>query len=145
MHTKESIDAFMQAFGFKPSSTKSEIKELPNLLSPEEKLIGLLEGWLKKIHNRDINGNGLVILTSKRVIFFRKSIIGTVTKEEIPISKVSSASYRKGLMFSSVAIITSGNEAVVEQCDKTTAQRFSDEVQKLISNLESSPAPVQQS
>src|SRR5262245_56942687 len=143
MHTKESIDAFLQEYGFKPSQTKSEIKELPNVLQPEEKLIALLEGWLKKIHNRDVNGQGLVILNNKIVIFFRKSIIGTVTKEEIPISKVSSASYRKGLMFASLAIITSNNEAVVEQCDKTNAQRFSDEVQKAISNLDATPAPVQ--
>ncbi len=140
MHTKESVEVFMKDFGFKPLTTKSEIKELPNLLSPEEKLLGILEGMLKKVHSRDINGNGIVILTNKRVIFFRKSIIGTVTKEEIPISKISSASFRKGILSSSIAIITSGNEAVVEHCDKTVANRFIDEVQKQISNLDSPPA-----
>ncbi|HET6995215.1 MAG TPA: PH domain-containing protein [Chitinophagaceae bacterium] len=135
MWTKEALETFMKDFGFKPSMTKPEIKELPSLLSPDEKLHGLLEGMLKRVHNNDINGNGLVIATNKRIIFFRKSIIGTVTKEEIPISKVSSASFRKGLMFASVAVITASNEAVVEQCDKTLANRFSQVVQKLISDL----------
>jgi hypothetical protein len=99
---------------------------------------------LKRVHNRDINGNGLVIATNKRIIFFRKSIIGTVTKEEIPISKVSSSSFRKGLMFSSVAIITSNNEAVVDQCDKTVGKRFSDTVQTLVSNLDTGHQPQTQ-
>jgi hypothetical protein len=136
MWTKESIETFMKDYGFKPNMTKPEIKELPSMLHPDEKLHGLLEGMLKRVHNNDINGNGIVIATNKRIIFFRKSIIGTVTKEEIPISKVSSASYRKGLMFSSVAVITASNEAVVEQCDKTVAKRFSETVQKLISDLD---------
>jgi hypothetical protein len=39
-------------------------------------------------------------------------------------------------MFSSVAVITASNEAVVEQCDKTVAKRFSETVQKLISDLD---------
>jgi|GEM_PF-2210483 len=136
MWTKESIEKFMVDFGFKPRKTQPEIKDLPTILYPDEKLHGLIEGVLTRVHNREINGNGLVIATNKRIIFFRKSFLGIVTKEEIPITKVSSSSFRKGLMFSSVAIIASNNEAVVEYCDKDIGRRFNDTVQKLISNLE---------
>ena len=113
MWTKEKLEIFIKDYGFKPNQTKSEIKELPTILHPEEKLLGLAEGLLKKIHNRDVNGYGLVIATNKRVIFFRKSFIGTVTKEETPISKISSASFRKGILSSSIAIVTSNNESEV--------------------------------
>ena len=139
MWTKEKIEIFMQKFGFNPIFTKPEIKELSSLLHLEETLFGLLEGQLKKIHNKYINGVGLVIATDKRIIFFRKSIIGTVTKEEIPITRVSSASYRKGILTSSIAIITANNESVVEQCDKNVAKKFIDVVLRLISELDNKP------
>jgi len=141
MYTKETIDAFIKEIGFKPNMTKAELKELPNVLSPNEKLLRIIEGFLKKIHNRDINGHGIVFVTDKRVVFFRKSFIGTVTIEEIPVSKISSVSFRKGMMYASIAIITSGNEAVVEQCDKDEAKRFTENIQTLISGL-GTPAPV---
>ena len=137
MWTKDKLEDFMKSFGFKPNMTRPEIKELPSLLHPDEQLCGLLEGELKRIHNRDYNGNGLVIATNKRIIFFRKSFIGTVTKEEIPVPRVSSISFRKGLIFSSVTITTASNDSVVENCDKATGKKFSDVVQSLISDLAS--------
>lgn len=146
MWTKEKLETFMKDYGFKPNQTKSEIKELPAILHPEEKLLGLAEGLLKKIHNRDVNGYGLVIATNKRVIFFRKSFIGTVTKEETPISKISSASFRKGILSSSIAIVTSNNESEVSNCDKTLGKKLIDIIQNLISGLDqvsSTSAPVQ--
>jgi hypothetical protein len=144
MWTKDKLEVFMASFGFKPIMTKPEIKELPSLLHPEEDLLGLLEGQLKRIHNRDFTGYGLAIVTNKRIIFFRKSIIGTVTKEETPITRVSSASFRKGLLSSSVAITTSNNESVIDHCDKTVGNKFVDVVQNLISDLDSKAnQPVQ--
>ncbi len=134
MWTIDSIKKFYKDFGFKPSSTKSEIKELSKLLHADEQLHGLLEGFLKNIHGRSINGLGLVIATNKRVIFFRKSIIGTVTKEEIPLNKVTSASYRKGLMFSSISITSASNDSIVEQCDKKISKKFIDNLLGLINN-----------
>lgn len=136
MWTKEKLEKFMIDFGFRPVMTKSEIKELPSLLYDEEILHAIVEGQLKRIHNRDINGFGIAIATNKRIIFFRKSIIGTVTKEETPISKISSASFRKGLLSSSIAIVTSNNESVIEQCDKMVGRKFIDKVQNLISGLD---------
>ncbi|RYY60388.1 MAG: hypothetical protein EOO05_10105 [Chitinophagaceae bacterium] len=139
MYTKETIDVFLNEIGFKPNMTKAEVKQLPSLLSPNEKLLGVLEGNLKKIHNRDIGGYGLAILTDKRVLFYRKSIIGTVTSEEIPVSKISSVSFRKGVMFASLAVITSGNEALMEDCNKEQAKRFSEKIQGIISDLGAAP------
>ena len=139
MYTKETIEAFLKEIGFKPNMTKAEVKELPSILSANETLISVVEGFLKKIHNREVGGWGLVILTDKRVLFYRKSFIGTVTSEEIPISRVSSVSFRKGMLSASLAVITSGNEALVEQCNKDEAKRFCDKIQRMISDPGAAP------
>jgi len=131
MWTKEKIDSFMAGYGFKPQNTKSEVKELPNILHPDEELHGLLNGFLKQGKNND--SLGVLIATNKRIIFYRKSIIGTVTKEEIPIRMITSSMYRKGLMTSAVAIITANNETVVDCFDKKETERFSEIVNKLVS------------
>lgn len=135
MYPQDKLDAFVASYGFKPRNVKSELKHLPQILHPEEELSGLLEGILKKVHTRAMNGIGMVIATDRRIIFFRKSIIGTITKEEIPIEKVSSASHRKGLLTSSIAITTSSNDAIIEGCNNKEAAVFNDAVQKLISKL----------
>lgn len=94
--------------------------------------MGLLEGMLKRIHGRDVNGVGLVIATSHRVILFRKSFIGTVIKEEIPLSKGSFVSFRKGILTSGVNVVTSNNEAEVIHCNTAYAQKFSEALNKLL-------------
>ncbi len=135
MWTAEKINEFMKGFGFKPSMTKAEIKELPYILHPDEHLLGLLEGMLNKINGNIINGHGIAILTDKRIIFYRKTFIGTVTKEEIPIPKVSSVSFRRGVFYGAIAITTSNNEAIVDHCEKTITENFVSIVQNLISGL----------
>ena len=138
MWTKEKIDEFMSDYGFKPKNTKSEVKELPNILQEDEELRALLDGMLKRVNGNDFNGAGLVIATNKRIIFFRKSFIGTISKEEIPLRMVTSSGYRKGLMMSGVVITTANNEASVEYCDKKEAEQFNAIVQELLNEQHSS-------
>jgi len=132
MWTAEKVDKFMADYGFKPKNTKSEVKELPNILQADEELRGLLDGMLKRVNGKDLNGAGLVIATNMRIIFFRKSIIGTVSKEDIPLRMITSSAYRKGLMMSAIAIITANNEAVVDYCENKEAERFNAIVHELL-------------
>ncbi len=144
MHTIESIRKFCNDTGFKPGNTSSEIKELPNILKSDETLKGLLEGTLTKIHNRNFNGNGLAIATDKRVIFYRKSFIGTITHEEIPVTKISSVSFRKGLLLGSLMVITSNNEAKIENCDNKKAIQFSEVIKDLINTTSTTNTPIKE-
>lgn len=124
MHTYEKTITFCNSINFRPGQTNSEIKILHTILHPDEELKYILEGNLKKIHNRNINGIGLAITTNKRVIFLRKSIIGTLTNEDVLISKISAVSSRKGILLSSVSITTSNNEATIDNCNKNAAEIF---------------------
>ena len=132
MWTKEKVDKFMADYGFKPKNTKSEVKELPNILQEGEEIHGLLEGFFKRVSGTSSNSLGLVIASNKRIIFFRKSIIGTVSKEEIPLRMVTSSAYRKGLIQSGIAIVAANNDAVVECFEKREAERFNKIVNDLL-------------
>jgi len=130
--TQIEIDKFCNDYGFKPRNSKSEMKELINLLFTDEKLHGLLEGLLENIGGGKINGSGLVIATNKRIVFFRKSFIGTISKEEVSLQVISSASFRKGLITSSIVVTSSSNNAIVKYCDHTMAQKFVNVLTNLI-------------
>lgn len=137
MYTREKIKEFIEKNSIEIQFTiKSEIDSLHTILKPEEKLIGILGGLLKKINNNKGAGYGVVVSTDKRVIFYRKSIIGTVTQEEYPISKISSISYRKGLLYGTISIFSSNNEAVIENCNNSNAKTFSQSLQELVNNFE---------
>lgn len=146
MHTKESIEKFMTEYGYKPSSCKAEVKVLPNLLQPDETLHALLEGQFRNVHGKGAaSGYGLVIATNQRILSYRKSIIGTVTQEEIPMSQITATSFRKGLMFASVMITTANNESIAENCIKSEAEKFVKVVQNLLSQVNKTSTPPQQS
>lgn len=139
MWTQEKINNFINYYKIKINNTKSEIKELPKLLNEKEELFGIIEGNLKSIAGRKQAGLGICVITSKRIIFFRKSIIGTTTFEEIPLHKISSASFRSGLVFGSVSITSNSNEALIENCDKNNGASFAKVITNLINEENNKP------
>jgi hypothetical protein len=88
-------------------------------------------------------GVGVLLLTDRRLVFYRKSVIGTVTREEYPINKISSVSLRKGVIFGSIHIYTGSIESVIKDCKNDRAQKMVDELQALMHKTEvTSSAPV---
>jgi len=151
MPSIDEIKTFAASFGFKPFITKSELNELPKLLTADESLLAVAEGALKYVHNKKEVGVGIVFVTKKRVVFFRKSIIGTTTKEEFPIGKLSAASVRKGLAMSSIFIRSSGDEVEIANVDKKQAEHTAAVISELMNNYDQNrtttvvgavPAPV---
>lgn len=135
MHTKESIEQFIFEWGYKPTNCKKEVKDLPGLLQDDEVLHGLLEAQFKDVHKQASSGYGLAIMTNQRILCYRKSFIGTVTSEEIPLSKITGVSYRKGLMFGSVIVTASGNESIFENCSKSEAEKFAGTIKSLLADV----------
>lgn len=104
-------------------------------LTPNEELCYLLEGGLVPeaslstlLGTKKPTGVGVVALTDRRVIFYRKSIIGTTTMQDFPLQKITSAVYRKGLWLASVDIHVAGAKSLVRNCNKDEAKRFVDKL-----------------
>ncbi len=121
---------------------KIEVKQLHTILHSDETMESIVEGELIKIHDRAHTGWGLAILTNRRIIFYRKSMFGIETKEETPISKISSVSYRKGLMQSTLHVYTSNNESVIKCMDKYNCEKVSQRLQQLMHSPVTIPIPV---
>ena len=135
MWTKEKVDKFINNNGFKPKETKREIKALPNILYAEEELCGLLEGFLTHGLEGGITASsqGLVIATNKRIIFFHKSkFFGVTSQVEMPLRKIVSFRYSKGVMFSKFSISTANTHTTADWCDKIDAERFNKIVNELL-------------
>lgn len=144
MWTQEKVKARFDNMRYKCMYTKQEIKTLHSILQPNEEIVTAVEGELKKIHNRNHTGWGIVVLTDIRLIFYRKSLIGTVTLEEFPISKISSSSYRKGIMQASFLVNTSHNNAEFECFEKITTEELNRLLQERIhGTVQKSSAPSQ--
>lgn len=121
--TKEEINLFCNNFKFESAIAKAEFDLLPELLNPSETLLALVEGTICGNY-RDIAGKGLLFATNRRVVFFRKSFIGTNTFEEISLSSIATISFDKGrLADGSISIMTDRQRMIIEQCNNYLAER----------------------
>lgn len=142
MYTSETIAQFITDYGYKPFFCKKEIKELPALINDGEILYAIVEVQFKDVHKQASSGYGLAIATNQRILCYRKSIINTVTSEELPLLKITGISYRKGLMNGSIIVTSAGNESIFEGCGKSKAEKFAKIVNDLLSKSNTPIAPI---
>ena len=107
---------------------RMEIKELPNILWEYELIEDLVQG-------RYQNKNGLLVATSKRLIFIDKGFFGKLTVEEFPFDKISSIQYQAGLLLGTITIFASGNKAEIENVDKKRVKAFGNYLRTRISDI----------
>jgi hypothetical protein len=100
--------------------SRKEIKELPSILQEDEKLEALIFGRLD-------NGNGVLVCTDRRLIFIDKGLLYGLKVKEFPIDKITSVSYKTGLMYGKFTI-TSKEDAVIELVDKNEIRPFAEHV-----------------
>lgn len=97
---------------------RNEIAELPNLVSPSENIIGVVQGSYNK-------GAGLLVATDKRLLFVDKGMVSLKT-EDFPISKINSIQFEAGYAFATIKIATAGNVAAITNVDKADGKNFVD-------------------
>ena len=81
-----------------------ELKKLPKLLAEAEDVISLGQGLYD-------GKNGLVVLTSRRVLFVEEGMFRS-RLEDFPFDKISSVQTEKGFINGKLIIYASGNKAV---------------------------------
>lgn len=110
---------------------KPDIKALPDILNQNEELIDILQGMYN-------DRNGLLVLTNIRVLYFSKKLIGGMTVEDFPISKISSIQYNTGFMSAQIKIFASGNTAEFKMYTKKRVKEFVDNVNSKLNPTDAS-------
>lgn len=109
--------------------TKKELKELPNLLEENEKIVYLTSGFW--------NGNTyLIVVTDIRLLFIDKGMIYGMTKHEFPFSKINSVSYRKGMLLSELWVYHGASKMVIKDIQNIYIDKTVDAIRDQIKKHE---------
>lgn len=96
------LDRVSKLFG------RKELRHLPLILEPTERVEALAQGEFAK-------KQGIIILTTQRLVFFEKSLMGRETLEEFHLASVSSLSVKKGLGGEKLVVHASGHEYEIKR------------------------------
>ena len=104
--------------------TKKEIRYLPEVLAPDETIVGLTSGAL--------DGNTwLIVCTDRRVVFLDKGMLYGLKQTEIPLDSISSVSQETGMMFGSITVTGAGLSGMsIKQISKSSVGKFARAVQE---------------
>ena len=104
---------------------RKEIKELPKILSKNEKIDNIIEGMYN-------GGIGILVSTNRRLIFIDKGILYGLKVEDFPLNKISSIQYETGLLSGKIKIHTTGNITTIDKVEKTSVRDFAEFVRNKI-------------
>jgi len=107
---------------------RKEIRELPNVLSEDEKIVYLVEGR-NKISNHHI----LLVATDRRLIFLDKEFLYGLKVEDYSYDKVTSIQYETEFMLASIDVHISGNIVEIDGVGKYEAELFCERVRDFMS------------
>lgn len=97
--------------------TKKEINHLPEIIADNEVIKYATSGFYE--------GNTiLIVVTDKRIIFLDKGIIYGTTKTEIPLDKVNSVSYKKGMILARLKMYNGAAPIEVENIQNNTIEKL---------------------
>ncbi len=99
---------------------RREIKELPSILWENENVENIIQGNYN-------NGNGVLVATTKRLIFVDKGLV-KLKVEDFPYDKISSLQYETGIIFGKITVFTSGNRAEIKNTTKNETKPFAEYV-----------------
>lgn len=116
---------------------KREIKKLVEYLWEDERVYLMASGQYGP-------GTGLVVLTSRRLLFVKDGMMSKVT-EDFPLDKISSAQWSSGMLFGSLIVFASGNKAEIKQLDKKDGKALADALRERLASgppAQAQAAPV---
>ncbi|MGG7469498.1 PH domain-containing protein [Chryseobacterium arthrosphaerae] len=102
---------------------RKEIRELPDILSADEKIVYLVEG-----RNKTNNHHIILVATDRRLIFVDKEFMYGLKVEDFSYDKVSSIQYETSLLLASIDIHTSDNIVEIDGVGKYYAELFCEKV-----------------
>jgi len=110
-----------------------EIKKLVDHLWEDETVERMTTG-------RYSNGNGLVVLTDRRLLFIREGMVSHVT-EDFPLDKISSVSWSSGLALGKITVFASNNKTNIDNVNKLDGKEMVDLIRDRLSRPKESTPP----
>lgn len=107
---------------------RKEIRELPNVLSEDEKIVYLVEG-----RNKTSNHHILLVATDRRLIFLDKEFLYGLKVEDFSYDKVTSIQYETEFMLASIDVHISGNVVEIDGVGKYETELFCEKVRDFMS------------
>ncbi|MDF2552447.1 MAG: hypothetical protein K0R77_1722 [Chryseobacterium sp.] len=107
---------------------RKEIRELPNILSADEKIIYLVEG-----RNKTTKHHIVLVGTDRRLIFIDKEFMYGLKVEDYSYDKVASIQYETSLMLASIDVNVSGDIVEIDGVGKYEAKLFCEKVRDFMS------------
>lgn len=105
--------------------SKREIQRLPEVLWEGETVEMLAPGVYGK-------GNGLVAMTSQRLIFLKHGMMSQQV-EDFPYNRISSVQWSGGMLMGTLAVFASGNKAEIKQMPKDAGKALADALRARLS------------
>lgn len=135
MSTKSRLDEIkdeLEKLDINPTFfARKEIRELPNILSANEKIVYLVEG-----RNKTTTHHIILVATDRRLIFVDKEFMYGLKVEDFSYSKISSIQYETELMLASIDIHVSDDVVEIDGVGKYDAELFCEKVRDFMSRPE---------
>ncbi|PIF46117.1 putative oligomerization/nucleic acid binding protein [Chryseobacterium sp. 52] len=107
---------------------RKEIRELPDVLSKDEKIVYLVEG-----RNKTTKHHIILVATDRRLIFVDKEFMYGLKVEDFSYDKISSIQYETSLMLGSIDIQVSDHIVEIDGVGKYEAELFCEKVRDFMS------------
>lgn len=78
-------------------------------------------------------GNGIVVLTDRRVLFYFRGVVSAQT-EDFPLDKISSIDFKSGLLLGEITVYVSSQKATIKNVEKEGGKLLVDEARAAISH-----------
>ncbi|REC50413.1 PH domain-containing protein [Chryseobacterium pennipullorum] len=117
---------------------RKEIRELPDILSEEEKIVYLVEGRSNTTQHHII-----LVATNRRLIFVDKEFMYGPKVQDFSYDKISSIQYETSLMLASIDIHTSDITVRIDGVGKYYAELFCEKVRDFMSRPKHYDKPSQ--
>lgn len=103
--------------------TKKELKELPKILEVNEDIKYLVSGmWESKTY--------VIVATNLRVIFLDIGMVYGTTKHELQYDKISSVSYKKGVLLSEIDVYHGSHKITIENIPNNYVDKMVDTIRQ---------------
>lgn len=94
-----------------------EIRALPDLMEPEERIEGAIQGEYA-------GGTGLLVATDRRALFVNRELLGGLKVDSFPYARITGIRQERGSILGKISVFAADNSASINAVDPSQAERL---------------------